>query len=174
MGGVDDLLVKTALLKVLQDKTDVNYDVVKFVQHILKFTPNDIPDRISGYTLDEENCKAYSKRTYHKSDTPQQQRFEGERACCKAFQNIVWDLARQLHPQALDNRSFPASLKFLHEQFVQGNFATYKPDFAYYIPDGSKEPRWEFIGGCGELKKARLNDFQPGHAVSMLKIQKVS
>ncbi|KAK7684437.1 hypothetical protein QCA50_012384 [Cerrena zonata] len=135
MRGADDALVKMALMQVLQDKTDVNYDIVKFIQHILGFTPDDIPARTNGYMLDEKSCRFYSSRTYHKLDTPHQQDFAGERACCHAFQDIVWDLVRQLQPTAKDTRSFPAKLTFLHDHVVRGDFASYKPDFGYRRTD---------------------------------------
>ncbi|KAK7684445.1 hypothetical protein QCA50_012392 [Cerrena zonata] len=174
MRGADDSLVKLALLKALQDKIDVNYDVVEFVQHILKFTPDDIPDRENGYTLHKDSCQSFSDRTYHKLDTPHQQMFAGERACCHAFQEIVWDLTRQLDPGARDTRSFPAKLTFMHEQIVQGDFASYKPDFAYSVPaPAAKEAKWEFMGSFGEVKKTRASVFRPGRSnkVSMAKIK---
>ncbi|KAK7684436.1 hypothetical protein QCA50_012383 [Cerrena zonata] len=160
MRGADDALVKMALMQVLQDKTDVNYDIVKFIQHTLGFTPDDIPERAVGYMLDEQNCKSYSSRTYHKLDTPHQQDFAGERACCHAFQDIVWDLVRQLQPTAKDTRSFPAKLMFLHDHVVQGDFASYKPDFGYGAPIRANKHRWEFLGACGEMKKTRASHYR--------------
>ncbi|KAK7684459.1 hypothetical protein QCA50_012406 [Cerrena zonata] len=149
-----------ALMQVLQDKTDANYDIVKFIQHTLGFTPDDIPERINGYVLDENSCRFYSSRTYHKLDTPHQQDFAGERACCHAFQDIVWDLVRQLQPTAKDTRSFPAKLMFLHDRVVQGDFASYKPDFGYGAPIRANKHRWEFLGACGEMKKTRTNHYR--------------
>ncbi|KAK7684449.1 hypothetical protein QCA50_012396 [Cerrena zonata] len=160
MRGADDALVKMALMQVLQDKTDVNYDIVKFIQHTLGFAPDDIPERTNGYSLDENNCRFYSSRTYHKLDTPHQQDFAGERACCHAFQDIVWDLVRQLQPTAKDTRSFPAKLMFLHDRVVQGDFASYKPDFGYGAPIRANKHRWEFLGACGEMKKTRTNRYR--------------
>ncbi|KAK7684451.1 hypothetical protein QCA50_012398 [Cerrena zonata] len=110
MRGADDSLVRLALLKALQVKTDVNYDVVEFVQHILKFTPDDIPDRENGYTLHKESCQSFSNQTYHKLDTPRQQMLAGERACCHAFQEIVWDLTRQLDPGAKRHQKLPGEI----------------------------------------------------------------
>lgn len=154
MGGFDDMLVKMALMQVLQDKTDVNYDVIKFIQHILKFTPEDIPERAEGYVLDEVGCMSYARRRWDKVDSPHLQKREGERACCQAFQEIVWDLARQLYPSAKDTRSFPAVLQFLQDHVVQGDFASYKPDFGYGQP--VDKHKWEFLGACGEMKKVQL------------------
>lgn len=157
MRGADGALVRFALLSVLQDKTDVDYDVVQFIQHVLKFTPEDIPERAEGYRLSEDGCKSYANRTYQKLDKPQEQEFGGERACCEAFQEIVWDLVRQLQPTAEDPRSFPAQLKFLHDRVVKGNFASYKPDFSYGQPFETRE--WEFLGACGEMKKTRASRY---------------
>ncbi|KAK7690081.1 hypothetical protein QCA50_006727 [Cerrena zonata] len=107
--------------------------------------------------LDKRNCKFYSSRTYHKLDTPHKQDFAGERACCHAFQDIVWDLVRQLQPTVNDTRSFPAKLTFLHDHVVQGDFASYKPDFGYGAPIRTNKHRWEFLGACGEMKKTRAS-----------------
>ena len=68
--GTDDSLVKSALMQVLQDKTDVEFDVVSFVQHVLGFSPQDIPRRRDGYHLNEEHCKQFSSRTYSNDDGP--------------------------------------------------------------------------------------------------------
>lgn len=175
MRGADDALVKMALMQVLQDKTDVKYDVVKFVQHILKFTPDDIPERAKGYTLDDESCRFYASRTYQKLDTPHQQDFAGERACCHAFQDIVWDLARQLQSKAKDTRSFPAKLMYMHDRIVHGDFASYKPDFGYGAPIRTNKHRWEFLGACGEMKKTRASHFRAARnrPITMARIKEV-
>ena len=52
--GTDDALVKSALSQVLQDKTDIEFDVIDFIQHVLGFTPQDIPRRREGYHLSEK------------------------------------------------------------------------------------------------------------------------
>ena len=175
MRGADDALVKMALMQVLQDKTDVNYDVVKFVEHVLKFTPDDIPEREEGYTLNDKSCEFYSNRTYHKLDTPHQQDFAGERACCHAFQDIVWHLVRQLQPTAKDKRKYPAKLMFLHDKIVEGDFASYKPDFAYGSRVRVNKHKWEFLGACGEIKKTRSNRYRSARnrPITMIRIKQV-
>ena len=163
--GTDDSLVKSALLQVLQDKTDVEFDVVSFVQHVLSFSPQDIPRRRDGYHVNEEHCKQFSSRTYSKDDGPQQQVIKGEVACCHAFQAIVWDLIGQLQPIGKeDTRSFPTRLMFLQDHPVDGDFASYKPDFVQGPPVGLRQHKWEFTGSCAEMKKTRPNQ-APGMLV---------
>lgn len=156
--GSDDALVKMALFQVLQDKTDAECDILSFVQHVLRFTPQDIPPRRDGYVLDKESCGHFSYRTYSKDDTPQEQVIKGERACCHAFQYIIWDIIRQLQAKATDERPFPAVLMYLHDHIVGVDFASYKPDFVYGPSIAPKLQRWEFVGGCGEMKKREVTN----------------
>ncbi|KAK7695971.1 hypothetical protein QCA50_000610 [Cerrena zonata] len=172
----DELLVKGALTQVLQDKIDIEYDVINFVQHVLKFTPQDIPRRKDGYLLDKESCAIFSRRKYLKEDGPDEQVIKGERACCHAFQSIVWDLIRQLQDKPNDQQPFPAVLAYLHDHVVADDFASYKPDFVYGPSVEPQLQNWDFIGGFGEMKKSRDTNAPGEHARAITndKLQKLT
>ena len=166
--GTDDALVKSALSQVLQDKTDIEFDVIDFIQHVLGFTPQDIPRRREGYHLSEKECKQFSTRTYIKEITPQEQVIKGEVGCCHAFQAIVWDLVRQLQsPERDQMRSFPAKLMFLQDHPVDGDFASYKPDLSHGAPVGLRLQKWEFMGAVGEVKKPECTPVPGTKALSI-------
>lgn len=152
-GQLDAGLIKAVLYNSLQNKTDYDYDVLKFFEHVLKFTPDMIPIPKDGYEFDWESCQAFIHGTWIKEDTPHGQKFTGERLCCDAFQRIVWHVARQIRLALSDNETPQNVLMFLEDKVVEGNFAKFKPDFGF----GSLLFIWEFLMCIGEMKKTQMS-----------------
>ncbi|CAL1698516.1 unnamed protein product [Somion occarium] len=152
--GYEDKLVKEFLRMDFQNKTDIGYDVVDFVRHVWKFSPEDIPRRDEGYQFDHTNCRLYAMKQYIKYDGLKTQRITGERACCSAFENIVKYICKDLDKaRPSDGTRFPGILKFLHDRTPASDFANFKPDFGYGPDVELHGQEWANWGAYGELKK---------------------
>ncbi|CAL1698474.1 unnamed protein product [Somion occarium] len=152
--GYEDKLVKGLIKQQFQDKTDIDYDVIDFIQHVWKFKPGDIP--YSSYELDRANCHSYAKLEYERIDGISYQEITGERACCSAFENIIRGVCHELTPAIpFDEREFPLVFSFLHDRTPKGDYAKFKPDFGYAPAVELNEHTWAHWGAYGELKKKR-------------------
>ncbi|CAL1698459.1 unnamed protein product [Somion occarium] len=153
--GYEDKLVKGLIKQQFQDKTDIDYDVIDFVQHVWKFKPEDIP--YSSYELDRANCHSYAKLEYERIDGISYQEITGERACCSAFENIIRGVCHELTPAIpSDEREFPLVFSFLHDRTPKGDYGKFKPDFGYAPAVEVNEHTWAHWGAYGELKKKRV------------------
>ncbi|CAL1698455.1 unnamed protein product [Somion occarium] len=153
--GYEDKLVKGLIKTQFQDKTDIDYDVIDFVQHVWKFKPEDIP--YSSYELDRANCHSYAKLEYERIDGISYQEITGERACCSAFENIIRGVCHELTPAIpSDEREFPLVFSFLHDRTPKGDYGKFKPDFGYAPAVEVNEHTWAHWGAYGELKKKRV------------------
>lgn len=150
--GFMDPDVKAYLKRHLRGTVTRNYPVVRFIRDVCDFEMEHL--EVNGDTrlnLSKELCEEYLLATYskHPPKNPRKD-VRGEGRAAVAFEKIWNHLASQLPTR--DDRK-PMVFLNMKDRTVRGTYAKYKPDFTYSPFFGVQDQRWEYMFGCGELKK---------------------
>lgn len=145
----------TFLRNEFRDKLHRKYPPIKFIEHVWKFTPKDLPRPVHPPLIRGDLINAYHRAAYTcKNGTPRVQN-HGERGCYDPLQTICREILRQM--------GFPDTcftIQAAGDRVVAGNFAELKPDFLVAILSEIADVHRNGAGAVAEIKE------KPGHAAA--------
>ncbi|KAI0071899.1 hypothetical protein K474DRAFT_1712059 [Panus rudis PR-1116 ss-1] len=136
-----------------------DYPVIDFIRNVWGFRPELIPRGRTGYVLSGELVESYEQSEYTKT----KKYMSGERNSCLAFEEIVQTLTEQIEDNkaetgsSLPSGNFDGELEFLRELVLDGDYANFRPDYAF-VRKGSlktRELHWHQPGVIGEQKRRK-------------------
>ncbi|THH27764.1 hypothetical protein EUX98_g6424 [Antrodiella citrinella] len=162
----------------LVDKHDENYPIIDFVKSVWGFSPEDIPDRDDGYSLNTAACAHYQIGAYHYDEHGERRDFEvnpppkaKEHDSYNPLMDIILDLEDQVQEGlAYEDGVRRAELVNMRDRVLDGEFAEMKPDLGWTWTKG-KTQSWGLTAVCGEVLKTSTKYYETNGNIDLKKLQ---